>query len=57
LRETVSAQLHRWLDGDDDKPLDGLITLFGLGSFALPVRANGSSSTERRSRFGGWSAV
>lgn len=34
-RETVSAQLHRWLDGDGDKTLDGLITLFGRGSFAL----------------------
>lgn len=38
-RETVSAQLHRWLDGDgdgdDDKTLDGLIKLFGRGSFAL----------------------
>jgi hypothetical protein len=35
VRETVSAQLHRWLDGDGDKTLDGLITLFGRGSFAL----------------------
>ena len=35
MRETVSAQLHRWLDGDGDKTLDGLITLFGRGSFAL----------------------
>jgi hypothetical protein len=34
-RETVSAQLQRWLDGDGDKTLDGLITLFGRGSFAL----------------------
>jgi hypothetical protein len=34
-RETVSAQLHRWLDGDGDKTLDGLIKLFGRGSFAL----------------------
>jgi hypothetical protein len=31
----VSAQLRRWLDGDGDKTLDGLITLFGRGSFAL----------------------
>jgi hypothetical protein len=35
LRETVSGQLQRWLDGDGDKTLDGLITLFGRGSFAL----------------------
>jgi hypothetical protein len=34
-RETVSAQLQRWLDGDGDKTLDGLIGLFGRGSFAL----------------------
>lgn len=34
-REPVSAQLQRWLDGDGDKTLDGLITLFGRGSFAL----------------------
>ena len=34
-RKTVSAQLHRWLDGDGDKTLDGLIKLFGRGSFAL----------------------
>ena len=34
-RETVSAQLQRWLDGDGDKTLDGLIKLFGRGSFAL----------------------
>jgi len=34
-REPVSAQLRRWLDGDGDKTLDGLITLFGRGSFAL----------------------
>lgn len=35
LRETVSGQLQRWLDGDGDKTLDGLIRLFGRGSFAL----------------------
>jgi hypothetical protein len=34
-RESASDQLHRWLDGDGDKTLDGLITLFGRGSFAL----------------------
>jgi hypothetical protein len=34
-REPVSAQLQRWLDGDGDKTLDGLIRLFGRGSFAL----------------------
>lgn len=34
-REPASAQLRRWLDGDGDKTLDGLITLFGRGSFAL----------------------
>jgi hypothetical protein len=36
-RETVSAQLQRWVDGDGDgdKTLDGLIKLFGRGSFAL----------------------
>lgn len=34
-REPVSEQLQRWLDGDGDKTLDGLITLFGRGSFAL----------------------
>jgi hypothetical protein len=34
-REPVSAQLQRWLDGDSAKTLDGLITLFGRGSFAL----------------------
>jgi hypothetical protein len=34
-REPVSAQLQRWLDGDGAKTLDGLITLFGRGSFAL----------------------
>jgi hypothetical protein len=34
-REPVSAQLQRWLDGDGDKTLDGLIKLFGRGSFAL----------------------
>jgi hypothetical protein len=34
-REPVSAQLQRWLDGDGDKTLDGLIGLFGRGSFAL----------------------
>ena len=34
-RETVSAQLQRWLAGDGDKTLDGLIGLFGRGSFAL----------------------
>jgi hypothetical protein len=33
--EPVSAQLQRWLDGDGDKTLDGLIGLFGRGSFAL----------------------
>jgi len=31
----VSAQLQRWLEGDGDKTLDGLIKLFGRGSFAL----------------------
>jgi hypothetical protein len=35
VRETVSAQLQRWLDGDGEKTLDGLIKLFGRGSFAL----------------------
>lgn len=35
VRETVSAQLRRWLDGDGEKTLDGLIKLFGRGSFAL----------------------
>ena len=35
LREPASAQLRRWLDGDGDKTLDGLIELFGRGSFAL----------------------
>ena len=34
-RESASAQLQRWLDGDGDKTLDGLITLFGRNSFAL----------------------
>jgi hypothetical protein len=34
-REPVSAQLQRWLEGDGDKTLDGLIKLFGRGSFAL----------------------
>jgi hypothetical protein len=34
-REPASAQLHRWLDGEGDKTLDGLIKLFGRGSFAL----------------------
>jgi hypothetical protein len=34
-REPVSAQLQRWLGGDGDKTLDGLIKLFGRGSFAL----------------------
>jgi hypothetical protein len=33
--EPVSAQLQRWLEGDGDKTLDGLIKLFGRGSFAL----------------------
>jgi hypothetical protein len=31
----VSAQLQRWLEGDGDKTLAGLIELFGRGSFAL----------------------
>jgi hypothetical protein len=31
----VSAQLQRWLDGDGDTTLEGLIALFGRGSFAL----------------------
>jgi hypothetical protein len=31
----VSAQLQRWLEGDGEKTLDGLIKLFGRGSFAL----------------------
>jgi hypothetical protein len=34
-REPASAQLRRWLDGEGDKTLDGLISLFGRGSFAL----------------------
>ena len=34
-REPVSAQLQRWLEDDGDKTLDGLIKLFGRGSFAL----------------------
>lgn len=34
-REPVSAQLKRWLDGDGEKTVDGLIGLFGRGSFAL----------------------
>jgi hypothetical protein len=34
-REPVSAQLRRWLDGEGEKTLDGLIALFGRGSFAL----------------------
>jgi hypothetical protein len=34
-REPVSVQLQRWLDGDGAKTLDGLIVLFGRGSFAL----------------------
>lgn len=34
-REPVSAQLERWLEGEGDKTLDGLIKLFGRGSFAL----------------------
>lgn len=34
-REPVSAQLQRWLEGEGDKTLDGLIKLFGRGSFAL----------------------
>jgi hypothetical protein len=34
-REPVSVQLQRWLDGDGAKTLDGLIGLFGRGSFAL----------------------
>jgi hypothetical protein len=34
-REAVSVQLQRWLDGDGAKTLDGLIGLFGRGSFAL----------------------
>jgi hypothetical protein len=34
-REPVSVQLQRWLDGDGAKTLEGLITLFGRGSFAL----------------------
>jgi hypothetical protein len=33
--ETVSDQLKRWLQGDGEKTMDGLITLFGRGSFAL----------------------
>ena len=31
----MSAQLQRWLEGDGEKTLDGLIKLFGRGSFAL----------------------
>ncbi len=31
----MSAQLQRWLAGDGDKTLEGLIALFGRGSFAL----------------------
>ncbi|MGI8712066.1 MAG: exopolysaccharide biosynthesis protein [Solirubrobacteraceae bacterium] len=34
-RESVSAQLDRWITGDGRKTLDGLIELFGRGSFAL----------------------
>jgi hypothetical protein len=34
-REPVSGQLQRWLEGEGDKTLDGLIKLFGRGSFAL----------------------
>jgi hypothetical protein len=34
-RETVSAQLKRWLAGDGEKTMDGLIKVFGRGSFAL----------------------
>jgi hypothetical protein len=33
--EKVSAQLERWLAGDDKKTLGGLIDAFGEGSFAL----------------------
>jgi len=34
-REPVSEQLHRWLSGEGEKTLDGLIRVFGRGSFAL----------------------
>jgi hypothetical protein len=34
-REPVSEQLQRWLTGEGEKTLDGLISLFGRGSFAL----------------------
>jgi hypothetical protein len=34
-RDPVSGQLKRWLEGEGDKTLDGLIKLFGRGSFAL----------------------
>ncbi|MHB8234681.1 MAG: exopolysaccharide biosynthesis protein [Solirubrobacteraceae bacterium] len=33
--EKVSDQLERWLGGDDEKTLGGLIDAFGKGSFAL----------------------
>jgi hypothetical protein len=33
--ERVSVQLQRWLDGDGDKTVDGLVSLFGRNSFAL----------------------
>lgn len=33
--EKVSDQLQRWLDGDGNKTLGGLIDAFGEGSFAL----------------------
>lgn len=34
-RQSVSDQLRRWLDGEGDKTLDGLIATFGRASFAL----------------------
>jgi hypothetical protein len=34
-REPVSGQLRSWLAGDGEKTLDGLIGVFGRGSFAL----------------------
>jgi hypothetical protein len=33
--ERVSVQLQQWLDGDGDKTVDGLVSLFGRNSFAL----------------------
>ena len=33
--ERVSVQLQRWLDGDGEKTVDGLVSLFGHNGFAL----------------------